>query len=354
MNKKIVAVVLAALLALASLIPAMADNEKPFAGTTLTVCNSFEYIDEAVLDMFTDETGIEIKYTNFRVMEELYTKMADGGTEYDVIFPSDYIIERLVREGLLETLNYDNIPNAQGLISWMQNPDYDPNGEHSVPYMWGTVGILYNKTMVDEPVDSWGVLFDEKYAGQVIMMNSVRDTMGTALKYLGYSVNTHDADELEAAANLLIKQKKSGIVSGYFVDETKDKMVAGEAALALMWSGDAMYAMERSEDLAWAVPMEGSNVWVDCMCIPKGTQNKEAAEMFINFLCRPDIARMNMDEIWYSSPVQQVMDGLSEDEAESLALNPTQEIIDRCEYFLDISEYNDLYEENWMNIQTAR
>lgn len=354
MNKRIVVLVLAALVALATLTPVLAEAEKPYAGTTLTVCNWYDYIDEAVIGMFEEETGISINYVNFTTNEELYTKLEAGAGNYDVIFPSDYIIERLIKDDMLEELNYENIPNAQGLLDWIKNPDYDPDSVHSLAYMWGTVGILYNTTMVDDPVDSWGILFDKKYAGQVLMMNSIRDTMGVALKYLGYSMNTDDPKALEEAAALLIQQKKDGIVDGYFVDETKDKMVAGEAALAVMWSGDAMYAMEKNDDLAYAVPMEGSNVWIDGMCIPKGSQNKEAAECFINFLCREDIARMNMDYIWYSTPVQAVVDGMSEEEFNDATLNPPQEVIDRCEYFLDVSDYYDIYEENWMQVRIAR
>jgi spermidine/putrescine-binding protein len=208
--------------------------------------------------------------------------------------------------------------------------------------------------MVSAPVASWGALFDDQYKNNVIMMDSVRDTLGVGLKYLGYSMNSTDEAQLGAARDLLIDQKRRGIVKAYYVDETKDMMVAGEAALAEAWSGDANYAIAKNDKLAYAVPDEGSNIWVDGMCIPKGSKNVEAAEAFIDFMCRPDIAFKNQQYIYYSSPVAQVADMYSDEEKADLTLNPTQDIIDRCEFFTDVSEYSDLYEGVWMEIKQAQ
>ena len=186
------------------------------------------------------------------------------------------------------------------------------------------------------------------------MMDSVRDTLGVALKSLGYSMNSSSEEELREAADKLIEQKRNGVCAGYLVDEIKDKMVGGEAAIGLVWSGDALYAMEKNEDLAYCVPEEGSNIWVDAMCIPAASENKEAAECFIDFMCRPDIARMNMDYIYYSTPIQAVVDGMSEEEAANEVLNPPQDVVDRCEFFRDMSDYMDLYETIWMEVKMAR
>ncbi len=327
--------------------------EQPYAGTTLTVYNWYDYIDPAVIDLFEEETGITVEYVNFTTNEEMYTKLEATPGAYDVIFPSDYIIERLVNDGMLAELNYDNMPNAAGLMEWLKTPDYDEGGTHSVAYMWGTVGYLYNTTMVDRELTSWDDMFSEEFVGEVLMMNSVRDTLGVALKSLGYSMNSVERSELEEARDKLIEQKRSGVCAGYLVDEIKDKMVAGEAAIGLVWSGDALYAMEKNEDLAYCVPEEGSNIWVDAMCVPAASQNKEAAECFIDFMCRPDIARMNMDYIYYSTPIQAVVDGMSEEEASNEVLNPPQDVVDRCEFFLDVSDHMDLYEEIWMDVRTA-
>ena len=327
---------------------------QPYAGTTLTVYNWFDYIDPAVIDIFEEETGISVEYVNFTTNEEMYTKLEASPESYDVLFPSDYIIERLIKEDMLAELNYDNMPYAAGLLEWLQSPDYDPEGKHSVAYMWGTVGILYNTELTGREITSWEDMFSQEFSGSVLMMNSVRDTLGVALKSLGYSMNSVEAAELEEARDKLIEQKHSGVCAGYLVDEIKDKMVAGEAALGLVWSGDALYAMDKSDKLAYCVPEEGSNIWVDGMCVPAASPNKEAAECFINFLCRPDIARMNMDYIYYSTPIQAVVDGMSEEEAANQTLNPPEEVAQNCEFFRDVSDHMDLYEDIWMQVRTAR
>jgi len=328
-------------------------SDKPFAGTELTVFNWYDYIDPAVIEMFEDETGIKISYVNFTNNEEMYTKLEDVAGTYDVIFPSEYMIERMLKNDMLEELDLNNIPNLANVLDNLKNPSYDPNNAHSIPYMWGTLGILYNTEKVPS-IDSWSVLFDTQYKNNVFMMNSLRDTIGLALKYKGYSMNTRNADELKAAGEILVQQKKDGLVAGYILDEAKDKMVANESAMAIVYSGDALYAMDKNEKLAYAVPNEGSNIWVDGMCIPKGSKNKAAAECFINFMCRDDVAKMNMDYIRYSSPIKSVVENLSEEDAANAALNPSQEVIARCEYFNDISDCMELYDGIWMEIRMTR
>lgn len=322
--------------------------------TELIVFNCYDYIDPSVIEMFEKETGVKVSYVNYTTNEEMYTKLEAGAGSYDVIFPSDYMIERLLKEGLLEELNMENIPNMANVLDNLKNPSYDPDNAHSVPYMWGTLGIIYNTEMVTEPITSWMTLFDEQYKENIFMMNSIRDTIGLGLKALGYSMNTRNEDELKAAGELLVKQKKDGLVAGYILDETKDKMVANEAAMGIIYSGDALYAMEKNDKLTYVVPQEGSNVWVDGMCIPKGSKNKEAAESFINFMCRDDIAAMNMEYIHYSSPIKAVVENLSEEDAANPALNPSEEVISRCEYFNDISDCMALYEKIWTEIRIAR
>lgn len=321
------------------------------AAESITVFNWFDYIDESLILQFEEESGIDVKYANFTTNEEMYAKLTAGAGDYDVIFPSDYIIERMIAEDMLEPLDLSAMPNVANVMDWLQAPDYDPEGAYSVPYMWGTVGILYNTELVEGEISSWTSLFDPQYKKNVFMMDSIRDTLGITLKMLGFSMNTRDEAELAAAKDALLQQKLDGIVKGYLVDETKDKMISGEAALALMWSGDALYAIAENESLRYVVPEEGSNVWVDAMCIPKGSANKEAAQKFIDFLCRPEIARMNMEYIYYSTPIQQVVDEMDEEEAANETLNPTQDIIDRCEFFHDISADMAMYDRIWMEIR---
>ena len=320
----------------------------------LTVFNWYDYIDPAVIDLFEQETGIAVKYANFTTNEEMYTKLEAGAGTYDVIFPSEYMVERLIANDLLAELDLTAMPNFANVKENLKNPSYDPGNKFSVPYMWGTLGILYNTEMVQEEITSWSALFDSKYAGNVIMMNSMRDTVGLALKYLGYSLNTRDEAELNAAKEILVKQKQDKIESGYLLDETKDKMVGGEAAIAVIYSGDAQYAIEKNDKLKYVIPEEGSNIWVDGMCIPRGSEHKEEAQQFIDFMCRPDVAQMNFDYIYYCSPIQQVVDGLSEEDAAMATINPSEEVMARCEFFNDVSDCMELYENAWMEVRLAR
>ena len=327
------------------------------AANEVNVYNWEDYISDEVIELFEQETGIRVNYMRFTTNEDMLVQVTADPVNYDVIFPSDYAIERLISQNLLEELDYSLLPHAEYVLGWLQNPGYDENGAHSVPYMWGTVGILYNTAMVDEEVDSWAIMFDENCKDNVFMMDSIRDSIGIALKYLGYSVNERSQEALDEARDLLISQKKSGVVKAYQVDETKDKMIAGEAALALVWSGDAAYAMEYNADLDYVVPMEGSNVWVDGMCIPKGARNIQNAHAFIDFLCRPDIALMNFYEIWFSTPNAGAIEMIEEDDAELLeneTLFPTQEIIERCEFFKDIGQDRARFDAVWRAIKTAR
>ena len=344
--KKMVSLALMMALCLA-LIPAHAAQE------VVNVYNWYDYMDEEVFEIFEQETGIHVNKMYFTTNEDMMLQVEVSPGAYDLVFPSDYCVERMISKNMLAEINFDNVPNFVHIQDSLKNPDYDPENKYSVPFMWGTVGILYNTKMVDEPVESWGILWDEKYADSIFMMDSMRDTLGVALKYLGYSMNSRDLIELKAATDKLIAQKP--IVKAYYVDETKDKMVAGEAALALIYSGDALYAMEKNEDLDYAVPMEGSNVWIDPMVIPATAKNKENAEKLIDFLCRPEIAQKNCEYIWYSSPNADAIELMGEDYTENKTINPSQEVIDNCEFFHDIPDDKlTIYNSFWTQVKNAR
>jgi len=323
------------------------------AEEVVNIYNWYDYMDDSVLEDFTAETGIKVNKMYFTTNEDMMVQLRVSPGAYDLVFPSDYCIERMIAEGLLAEIDFDNIPNIENISEWLQYPSYDPDNLYSVPFMWGTVGILYNTTMVDDPVDSWEILWNEKYANNIFMLASIRDAMGITLKNLGYSLNTRDLEELTEAAEKLIQQKP--LVKAYYVDETKEKMVANEAALALVWSGDALYAMELNENLAYAVPKEGSNVWVDAMVIPATAKNKENAEKLIDFLCRPDIAQRNCEYIWYSSPNEGAIELMGEDYQQNLTINPPQEIIDNCEFFNDIPDnFLKVYNILWEQVKNAK
>ena len=271
-------------------------------GNQVIVYNWGEYLDPEVITMFEEETGIDVVYEEYETNEIMFPKIQSGAIAYDVVCPSDYMVQRMIENDLLSEINFDNVPNIKYIDStyMTQSRQFDPENKYSVPYLFGTVGILYNKTMVDEPIDSWSVLWDEKYKDSILMQDSVRDAFGVTLKYLGYSLNSTDLDELEAAKKLLIEQKP--LVQAYVVDQVRDKMIGNEAAIGVIYSGEALYTQVENPDLEYVIPKEGSNLWIDSWVIPKNAKHKENAEKFINYLCLPEIAKMNFDYITYSIP----------------------------------------------------
>lgn len=317
--------------------------------TVLNVYNWGDYIDESVIDEFEKEFNIKINYEDFATNEEMYVKIKSGGTDYDVAFPSDYMIEKMIREDLLLKLDMNNIPNYKHIDERFKNLDFDPNNEYSVPYMWGTVGILYNQKVVNESVDSWDILWDKKYEGQILMLDSQRDSIAVALKKLGYSMNTRNLKELEEAKEELIKQKP--LLLAYVGDEVKDMMIGEEAALAVVWSGDAVYMMEENEDLRYVVPKEGSNYWFDNMVIPATSNNKKEAEMFIDFMTRPEIALKNTEYIGYSTTNTETMKLLDPEVVNNEVAYPDDEVLDNCEVFLDPAEFIKEYDRIWTEIK---
>lgn len=324
-------------------------------GEKLVVYNWGEYIDPEVLTMFEEETGIDIVYEEFETNEILYPKISSGAIAYDVICPSDYMIQRMIEKDLLSEINFDNIPNLKNIGKQYleQSRQFDPENKYSVPYCWGTVGILYNKMMVDEPVDSWSILWDPKYKDNILMQDSVRDAFGVTLKYLGYSLNSIDLDELTEAKNLLIEQKP--LVQAYVIDQVRDKMIGNEAALGVIYSGEAIYTQKENPNLEYVIPKEGSNIWIDSWVIPKNAEHKENAEKFINFLCRPDIALMNFEYITYSTPNEAARE-LIEDESirNSEIAFPDLSKYDNLETFQYLgTEADQVYGDLWNKVKSS-
>ena len=321
----------------------------------LVVYNWGEYIDPEVLTIFEEETGINVVYEEFETNEILYPKVSSGAIAYDVVCPSDYMIQRMIENDLLTEINFDNIPNIKniGKQYMEQSRQFDPENKYSVPYCWGTVGILYNKTMVDEPVDSWSILWNPKYKDNILMQDSVRDAFGATLKYLGYSLNSTDLDELTEAKNLLIEQKP--LVQAYVIDQVRDKMIGNEAALGVIYSGEAIYTQKENPNLEYVIPKEGFNIWIDSWVIPKNAEHKENAEKFINFLCRPDIALMNFEYITYSTPNEAARE-LIEDESirNSEIAFPDLSKYDNLETFQYLgTEADQVYGDLWNKVKSS-
>ena len=330
---------------------------------SINVYNWGEYIsdgsDEGTLDVnaeFTALTGIKVNYTNYATNEELYAKLKGGGANYDIIIPSDYMISRMIKEGMLQKLNFDNIPNMKYTMDTFVNPVYDPLNEYSVPYTWGTVGIIYDTTMIDltpEQID-WDLLWNEDYADQILMFDNPRDAFAIAQLRLGYSLNTEDINELEESAELLKEQKK--VIQAYVMDEVFDKMGAGEALIAPYYAGDALTLMADYDELGFVLPASGTNRFIDALCIPVGARQKEAAEMYINFMCEPDIAYATTTYIGYSTPNSVTYEMLDDEVKNDGFSYPDAEYLDNCTtVYANLSdEANQKMQDLWTELKSTQ
>ena len=338
---------------------------KPASGgkedNKLNVYNWGEYIDEDVISQFEDETGIQVVYDVFETNEEMYPVIEAGAVKYDVVCPSDYMIQRMAQNNLLSEINFDNVPNYKeiGQEYLDISKGFDPENKYSVPYCWGTMGILYNTKRLEElgvPAPTkWSDLWDERLSGEILMQNSVRDAFTVALKMEGYSLNSTNPDELAKARDLLIEQKP--LVQAYVIDQVRDKMLGEEAAVGVIYSGEMLYLQELAEgkdfNLEYVIPKEGTNLWIDSWVIPKNAKNKENAEKWIDFLCRPDIAKRNFEYITYATPNRGAFELLDEDLQQNKAVFPDWDSLENAEVYQYLGEEADsLYNELWKEVKS--
>ena len=328
----------------------------------LYVYNWGEYIDEDVITLFEEETGIKVTYDMFETNEEMYPIIEAGAVMYDVVCPSDYMIQKMVENDLVQELNMENIPNLQYIDETYlkKSQSFDPQNKYSVPYTWGTVGIIYNVQRLEElgieAPSKWSDLWDPRYEGEILMQDSVRDALMVALKMNGYSLNSTDPAELEEAKNLLLEQKP--LVQAYVVDQVRDKMLNGEAAVGVIYSGELLYLQEEAElldldyELEYVVPEEGSNVWIDAWVVPYNAQNKENAEKWIDFLCRPEIALKNFEYITYATPNAGAFEMLDEETQNNKSVFPDEQILENCEVYQYLgTDADDMYSALWKEIK---
>ena len=357
LHRTLALVMLAAMVAAFSLLGgASAAKEET---VTINVYNWGQYISDGtdgyidVNKAFTEETGIQVNYMTFDSNETMYTKLKTGGASYDVIIPSDYMIARLISEGMLLPLNYDNIPNAKLVLPAYRGMAHDPEDKYSVPYTWGCTGIIYNTKYVDEAdVGSWDLLWNEKYKGKILMFDNPRDAFGVAEFRLGYDVNTTDPQELQACADLLLQQHP--LLQDYVMDQIYDKMEHEEAWIGVYYAGDFIMMQEENEDLAFCFPEEGFNLFVDAMCIPTSCQNKDAAEAYINFLCRPDICGETLEYLGYSVPIDGATDYMDPEAAANPIAYPDKETLARGVAFLNLpAETSQLMDSLWLKVKTS-
>lgn len=348
--KKIFALFLAAMMLLS--LASCGDDGK----VTINVYNWGEYIsdgEDGTLDVireFEQETGIKVNYTTYATNEEMYAKIKNGAGDYDVIIPSDYMISRMIEEDMLEKLDLENIKNYDLIMDDYKTCSYDPTGEYSIPYTWGVVGIIYNKEKVTKPVDSWDILWDEDYKGKILMFNNSRDAFAIALKRLGYSMNTTDLAQIKEAADLLTAQKS--VRQSLVMDEIFDLIGSGESWIAPYYAGDALTIMSENENIGFAIPKEGTNRFVDAMCIPKGSKHKTEAEMFIDFMCRTDIVIANSEVTCYSVPQKEAYEQLDDEVKNNEYAYPSKEVLENTEEFIHLPKDVNAYIQNlWIGVQ---
>ena len=331
------------------------------AERVVNVCSWGEYIDESLIEQFEAQTGITVNYQTVSDNETLYSQLKTGGADFDVVVPSDYMVARLIAEDMLAEIDYSNVPNFDLIDQRFKNLSYDPENKYTVPYTWGTVGIIYNTTMVDEPITSWSAMFDPKYAGEVVMIRNSRDALAAGLLYLGYDVNTTDTAQIQEAYQLLADAKAQGVYQGFYMDEIFQKMEGGNAAITMYYAGDYLSMLENNPDLAFVVPEEGSNWFVDAMCILKDARNKTEAEEWINFIASTDCNLANMDYIWYASPnaeaLEQYPDYYLETYEEELdpgiyeIMAAPEETLERCTLYRNLpAEILKLYNDLWTKL----
>ena len=336
-------------------------SSDPVASTrsdvTINVYNWGEYSSngtEGSLDVnaeFTARTGIQVNYTTYDTNESMYAKLASGGGDYDVIIPSDYMVSRMIQEDMLAELDFANIPNFQYIDKDFKNPDYDTENKYSVPYTWGLVGLFYNTDYVTaEEAQSWSLLWDEKYAGKILMFDNSRDSFGIAMRLLGYSFNTEDEQQWREAADLLVQQVP--LVQSYAMDQIFQKMESGEAWIAPYYSGDAAILVEENDNIAFSVPEEGTNYFVDAICIPRTSTHKAEAEAYINFLCDPEISYENCSYIGYSTPETAAKEMMDPEITENEMYYPSEETIANTEVFIHLSDTtNQLLDSLWAEVK---
>ncbi len=333
------------------LVACQGDGQK--LAEELHIYNWSEYIDPEVFTAFEEEYGVKVIEDTFSSNEELLAKIQAGATGYDLIVPSDYMVEIMIEEGLLAELDHANIANIANLSALFSDPPYDPGLVHCVPYQWGTTGIGYNSDEI-EP-DSWAYIFDPtmaaEYAGQITMLNDSRESIGAALKYLGYSLNTTDEAQLEEAKQVLLATKP--YIYSYDSDQFEDLIAADEVIYGHGWSGDYFAAAVEDERIWYVIPEEGGVVWADNLCIPATSKNKSTAELFINFVLQPEIAAQITNFTWYGSPVEAANEFIDPEILEEPAIYPSAETMERLEWIQDVGEATPLYERIWTEVKAA-
>jgi spermidine/putrescine transport system substrate-binding protein len=318
----------------------------------LNVYNWFDYIGETTIKDFEKEFGVKVNYDTYDSNDVLLAKLQTGAVGYDIIVPSDYMVRIMIKEEMLVPLDVNNIPNFKNIDPRFHKSPYDPENKYSIPYQWGTTGFAYNKKRIKEKLDSWNALFNEKYKGNITMLNEARDVIGAMLKYLGYSLNSAKEEELAKAKELLIKQKP--LIKAYTSDQAKPMLISEEAWISHIYSGDAFAAASENETIQYIIPKEGSTIWTDNMCIPKSAPHKYTAEVFINYILRPEIGAGISNHTFFATPNKASMKHIDKEARENPSIYPSEAVLAKLEFIEDLgSEATQLWDKIWTEVKAA-
>jgi spermidine/putrescine transport system substrate-binding protein len=335
-----------------SAVAAMARTGRAEEEKELNFYNWDTYTGETTLQTFTQKTGIDVKLDLYANNEELYAKLKEGNPGYDVIVPSNDMVETMLAVNLLEPLDHAKIPNIKNIDPAFANPKYDPGLAHTLPYMWGTLGIGYRKSKVKEPPTSWKVLFDsDEYSGRIALLADMRPVLGLALKYLGYSMNSTNADEIAKARDLIIKQKSH--IKAFAPDEGQNMLVAGDVDVVMEWNGDIVQVMSEDADLDYVVPIEGTDVWIDNLAIPKDAPHPENAHAFLNHINDPEVNAEIANTIRYATPNLAAHALINQDDLHNPRIYPPAEVVAKSETLVDLGTNTRLYDEAWTAVQAG-
>ncbi len=326
--------------------------KKKSGDVTINVFNWGEYIDESILKDFTKKTGIKVNYETYATNEEMYQKVKAGTNDYDLICPSDYMTERMIKEKLLKKIDFKMLPNYKNIDEQYKNLSYDPTNNYSIPYMWGTIGIIYDKKKIKEKIDSWNALWNKKYKDEIFMSDDMRNSLGLTLKKLGYSLNTKKESELNKATEELIKQKRL-VNPVYIGDQVKDSMRNGEKKIAVIYSGDATVLKDEDPSrFEYVVPKEGTNLWVDTWAIPKTAKHVKEAEKFMDYLLDAKVNKKNVDYIEYATPNKATYNMLPSNVKNDKSAYPSKKVLSKCEVFVDLGDTTEKYSDAWLYVTT--
>jgi spermidine/putrescine transport system substrate-binding protein len=317
----------------------------------LNIYNWSDYIAEDTIPNFEKEFGVKVNYDTYEDNEAMLAKLQSGATGYDIVVPTGYMVEIMLKQGLLAPINHDNVPNIKGVSEALQDPPFDPGRKHSVPWQWGTTGFGYNSKKITGTVDSWKLFWDPKYSGKVTLLDDMRSAISVALKYLGYSLNATSEKELIEAKKLLMDQKP--LLKAYISAPVKSLLISGEVWLSHLWVGDVLMAKDENDDLEYCIPKEGCEIWDDNLAIPKSAPHKYTAEVWMNYCLRPEVSADVSNFVHYATPVEAAKKFINKDDLNNPGIYPSKEVMKRLEFQKDVGEATRIYDQIWTELKAA-